>query len=90
MRAAKHSFATLSVRRCRARVRHGLSGLSGVAQKDDEKSWRFGLKAVQARQRQIGAELERLWGSLVREPIPKEMLELLRQLDERDRGRHDA
>lgn len=48
------------------------------------------LRSVQARQRQIGRELERLWGGVVREPVPDEMLELLKQLDERDRGRQDA
>jgi hypothetical protein len=56
--------------------------------KDEE--WRFTLKAVQARQRRIGAQLERLWDSLVREPIPDEMLELLKRLDAKDRGKHDA
>lgn len=48
------------------------------------------LKSVQARQRRIGAQLERLWDNVVQEPVPDEMLELLKQLDEKDRGRHDA
>jgi len=45
---------------------------------------------VQARQRRIGAQLERLWDGVIREPIPDEMLELLKKLDEKDRGGHDA
>ena len=56
--------------------------------KDEE--WRFALRMVQARQRRIGAQLERLWDYVVREPVPDEMLELLKKLDEKDRGPHDA
>jgi hypothetical protein len=56
--------------------------------KDEE--WRFTLKTVQARQRRIGAQLERLWNGVVHEPIPDEMLELLKKLDEKDRGKPDA
>jgi anti-sigma factor NepR-like protein len=48
------------------------------------------LKTVQARQRRLGTELERMWDDVVKESIPDEMLELLKQLDERDRGKHDA
>ncbi len=45
---------------------------------------------VQARQRRIGAQLERLWDGIVREPIPDEMLDLLKKLDDKDRGKPDA
>ena len=55
-----------------------------------DKEWRFTLRMVQARQRRIGAQLERLWDGVIREPIPDEMLELLKKLDEKDRGGHDA
>ena len=61
-----------------------------VGRKDDDKHKRFDLKRVQARQRQIGQELERLWGGLVKEPIPDEMLELLRKLDEKERKKPDT
>jgi hypothetical protein len=56
----------------------------------DKDDWRFTLRSVQARQRQIGLELERLWGAVAREPVPDEMLELLKKLDDRDRGKPDA
>jgi hypothetical protein len=52
--------------------------------------WRFNLESVQARQRRIGIELSRLWSGVVREPVPDEMLELLKKLDEKDRGQSDA
>jgi hypothetical protein len=55
-----------------------------------DRYWRFTLQSVQSRQRQIGAELERLWSGVVREPIPDEMLELLKKLDEKDRRQLDA
>ena len=55
-----------------------------------DKEWRFTLKTVQARQRRIGVQLERLWDNVLHEPIPDEMLELLKKLDEKDRGPHDA
>ncbi|MBV9330630.1 MAG: hypothetical protein JOZ55_03655 [Alphaproteobacteria bacterium] len=48
------------------------------------------LRSVQARQRQIGRELERLWGGVVREAVPEEMLDLLKRLDDRDRGKKDG
>ena len=53
----------------------------------EKDQWRFTLRSVQARQRQLGSELERMWGEVVKEPIPDEMLELLKKLDERDRGK---
>jgi hypothetical protein len=56
----------------------------------EDQQWRFTLRTVQARQRRIGAQLERLWDGFVREPIPDEMLELLKKLDEKDRGKSDA
>ena len=55
-----------------------------------DRYWRFTLQSVQSRQRQIGAELERLWSGVVREPIPDEMLELLKKLDDKDRRQPDA
>ena len=62
-----------------------------MGQKDDENHpWLFSLKSVQRRQRQIGQELERIWGRIVHEPVPDEMLDLLKKLDDKDRGRHDA
>jgi hypothetical protein len=54
----------------------------------EKDRWR--LKAVQSRQRQIGAELERLWSEVVGEPVPDEMLELLKKLDEKNRRKPDA
>ena len=62
----------------------------GTCVSSGSREWRFTLKLVQARQRRIGAQLERLWEGVVREPIPDEMLELLKKLDEKDRGPHDA
>jgi len=50
------------------------------------RSREFSLQIVQARQRRIGTELARMWDSLLSEPIPEEMLEILLRLDERDRG----
>jgi len=38
---------------------------------------------VAQRQRRIGRELERLWSDIVAERVPDEILELLKQLDER-------
>jgi anti-sigma factor NepR-like protein len=61
-----------------------------VSSGSSDKGWRFTLKTVQARQRRIGAQLERLWAGVLREPIPDEMLELLKKLDEKDRGKADA
>ena len=61
-----------------------------MGRKDEDSPWRFNLKSVQKRQRQIGQELERLWGNVVKEPVPEEMLELLRKLDEKDRGNADS
>ena len=55
-----------------------------------DEEWRFTLKTVQARQRRIGVQLERLWDGVLREPIPDEMLDLLKKLDEKDRGKPDA
>jgi hypothetical protein len=55
-----------------------------------DRFWRFTLRSVQSRQRQLGAELERLWEGVVREPVPDEMLALLKKLDEKDRGKPDA
>jgi hypothetical protein len=55
---------------------------------NEKDRWR--LKTVQSRQRQIGAELERLWSEVVEEPIPDEMLELLKKLDEKNRRKPDA
>jgi hypothetical protein len=57
---------------------------------NEKDRWRFTLKSVQSRQRQLGAELERLWSEVVKEPVPDEMLELLKKLDEKDRGKPDA
>lgn len=54
----------------------------------EKDRWR--LKTVQSRQRQIGAELERLWSEVVEEPIPDEMLELLKKLDAKNRRKPDA
>ena len=61
-----------------------------MGRKDENSPWRFTIKSVQKRQRQIGQELERLWGSVVKEPVPEDMLELLRKLDEKDRGPADS
>lgn len=55
-----------------------------MGQKDERKPLK-GVKSAQLRQRQIGQELERLWGGVTKEPIPEEMLELLRKLDEKER-----
>jgi hypothetical protein len=38
----------------------------------------------------IGAELKRLFSNVLREPIPEEMAELLRQLDQPQEGGQDT
>ncbi|MGQ0740964.1 MAG: NepR family anti-sigma factor [Alphaproteobacteria bacterium] len=39
------------------------------------------VQAVRARQRALGRELRRMYDEVVREPIPDEFLDLLRQID---------
>jgi hypothetical protein len=52
---------------------------------DRFRKFGLSLQSVQARQRLIGAELARMWDSLVKEPVPDEILEVLAKLDEKDR-----
>jgi hypothetical protein len=39
-------------------------------------------RAIRARQRAIGRELRRMYDNVVQEPVPREFLDLLRQIDE--------
>lgn len=41
------------------------------------------VSELQARQRAIGQELRRMFDSVTREPVPKELLELVHQIDRR-------
>jgi hypothetical protein len=51
-------------------------------EKPNEKS-----RAIRARQRAIGRELRRMYDDVTQEAIPDEFLELLRQIDEKSRGK---
>jgi hypothetical protein len=39
-------------------------------------------RAIRARQGAIGRELRRMYDNVVQEPVPREFLDLLRQIDE--------
>jgi hypothetical protein len=41
------------------------------------------VSELQARQRAIGQELRRMFDSVTREPVPRELLELVQQIDRR-------
>ena len=41
-------------------------------------------RAIRARQRAIGRELRRMYDGVVSEPVPDELLDLLRRMDEAD------
>ena len=45
------------------------------------------LRTARKRLQPIGAQLRRMWNDIVQEPIPEEMQELLRKLDEVERLR---
>lgn len=47
---------------------------------DDKSSEK--ARAIRARQRAIGRELRRMYDTVVQEPVPREFLDLLRQIDE--------
>lgn len=47
----------------------------------DEKSSE-NARSVRARQRAIGRELRRMYDTVVQEPVPREFLDLLQQIDE--------
>ncbi len=69
--------------------RHGLNGETRV---DPEKSKTLRveketLRKARSRLQSIGTELRRMWVDIVQEPIPDEMQELLRKLDEVERKR---
>ena len=41
---------------------------------------------AQSRQRMIGKELRRWYDDIVKEPVPEDLLRLLRQIDDRNEG----
>lgn len=44
-------------------------------------------RKVPTRLRALGARLRLMWDDIIHEPIPEEMMDILRQLDERERQR---
>jgi len=53
---------------------------------DDTPSERGEIADIRARQRAIGRELRRMYDEIAREAIPEDFLDLLRQLDARDKN----
>lgn len=64
-------------------------GRGGISELKKEQSERDKIIAARARQRAIGRELRRMFDDVVQEPIPQDMLELLRKLDDsgQDKGK---
>jgi hypothetical protein len=50
----------------------------------DDKFESEALRAVRVRQRALGRELRRMFEDIVREPVPDELLDLLRKIDDAD------
>jgi hypothetical protein len=50
----------------------------------DQNPNREKARAIRARQRAIGRELRRMYDDIAQEPIPDELLDLLKRIDESD------
>ena len=58
-----------------------------IALPEDKKTSERGeISDIRARQRAIGRELRRMYDEVAREPIPEDFLDLLHQLDARNRS----
>lgn len=53
---------------------------------DKQSNERAEFSDIRARQRAIGRELRRMYDEIAREAIPEDFLDLLRQLDARDKN----
>jgi anti-sigma factor NepR-like protein len=48
------------------------------------------LRKARQRLHALGARLRFMWDDIVQEPVPEEMMDLLRQIDERESSRSSA
>lgn len=62
-------------------------GGAKIALPEDKQPHEGGeITDIRARQRAIGRELRRMYDEVAREPVPEDFLDILRQLDARDRS----
>jgi hypothetical protein len=53
----------------------------------EQRTDREKARNIRARQRAIGRELRRIYDNVAREPVPDDFLELLRKVDESEKGK---
>lgn len=53
----------------------------------ERKTDRERNRAIRTRQRAIGRELRRMFDDVLKEPVPNELLDLLRKIDDSGEGR---
>lgn len=53
----------------------------------DQNPNREKARAIRARQRAIGRELRRMYDDIAQEPVPEELLDLLKRIDDSDGAR---
>ena len=56
---------------------------------DEQKNDRDRSRTVRARQRAIGRELRRMFDDVIREPVPDDLLDVLRRIDSGRNGREN-
>ncbi len=59
----------------------------GVFDVKKEQTERDKVIGARARQRAIGRELRRMYDDVVQEPVPDEFLDLLKKIDDADKGK---
>ena len=60
-----------------------------VSVTDEQKNDRDRSRTVRARQRAIGRELRRMFDDVIREPVPDDLLDVLRRIDSGRNGREN-
>ena len=62
-------------------------GMSAVPKSRSESPT---LHKTRARLQALGVQLRTMWDDIVREPLPDDMMKLLRELDDRERNRSSS